>query len=317
MSAAQTVATIGVFDGVHVGHQALVARAADRARQRGLPLTAVTFDPDPMSVLIGRDAVPSLLPLDRRIELLTAAGADRVEVLQFNEDLLLTSPEDFIARILVERLGVTDIVIGPDFQFGYKAAGNVGTLQEAGARLGFGVEVVGMVGDGTQRWSATRIRTLVAEGEVARAAEGLTRPYGMDGVVVHGDHRGRELGYPTANLSWAGYPAVPGDGVYAGYLVVGGQSLPAAISVGTNPQFGGQQRRVEAYVLDATDLDLYGHRVRIDFVSRLRGQEVFADLQGLVGQMAVDVDRARALLTATESAEGSRRGNADGLPGPW
>lgn len=293
----RNVVTIGVFDGVHVGHQALVGHARSIADDKGSALIAVTFDPDPMSVLVGPDVVPSLTTVDRRIGLLREAGADRVRVLQFDEELQLTPPVEFVQRYLVDELHASDVVIGPDFQYGYKASGSVSTLRSSGESMGFDVHVVDMVGDGLERWSATRIRSLVAEGRVDEAAVGLSRPHGLEGVVVHGDHRGRELGYPTANLAWQGHPAVPADGVYAAFLSAGSQYWPAAVSVGTNPHFGGQERRVEAYVIDEVGLDLYGESVRIDFVQRVRGQQVFASLDDLVAQMGADVDRARALTT--------------------
>lgn len=292
----KTVACIGMFDGVHMGHQALVAEAAAQAAGAGLPLTAVTFDPDPMAFMLGPTVVPQLLSLDRRRELLAAAGADVVRVLPFDEKMLLTSPADFIGRYLVTDLAVAEVVVGPDFLFGHRAAGTVETLREGGRRHGFGVHVVEMVGDERDRWSATRIRALIADGDVSAAAVGLTRSHGIEGVVVHGDHRGRELGYPTANLHWQGAWAIPADGVYAGWLMVDGEPQPAAISVGTNPHFDGSERRIESYVLDQADLDLYGLDVRVDFVERLRGQRTFDDLQGLLDCMAEDVDRARAIL---------------------
>jgi riboflavin kinase/FMN adenylyltransferase len=200
--------------------------------------------------------------------------------------------------VLVDRLHVRELVVGQDFRFGHRAAGTFATLETEGERHGFRATAAPLVGDGTERWSSTRVRALVTEGDVDAAAAALGRPYRLDGVVVHGDHRGRELGYPTANLQWSGDPTVPADGVYAGWLRVlaGGQDLPAAISVGTNPQFDGRERRVEAYVLDRDDLDLYGADVGVAFVARIRGQERFESVDALVERMAVDVGEARRLL---------------------
>lgn len=286
---------IGVFDGVHGGHRALMAEGRRQADEMGVPLVAVTFDPHPMSVVAAHLAPRSLSTLDHRAELLRDAGADSVDILPFDERMAAMSPEEFIAVELVGRLGAKAVVVGEDFRFGHRAAGSVATLCTEGERWGFSATGVGLVGDG-ERWSSTRIRSLLDEGDVAGAGRLLRRPYALDGVVVHGDHRGRELGYPTANLAWADDPVVPADGVYAGWLSVEGERLPAAISVGTNPQFDGRERRVEAYVLDREDLALYGLPIRVEFVERLRGQMTFDSLDGLLIQMAADVDRSRSLL---------------------
>ena len=225
--------------------------------------------------------------MPHRIELLLAAGADAVDVLHFDEAMSAMDPQEFVHRVLVDRLHVREIVVGQDFRFGHRAAGTYDTLVTEGERHDFRAIAAPLVGEGAERWSSTGIRALVVEGDVAAAATALGRPYRLDGVVVHGDHRGRELGYPTANLRWTGEPTVPADGVYAGWLRVldSGPDLPAAISVGTNPQFDGQERRVEAYVLDRDDLDLYGTEVGVAFVDahpragavRVRGRAGRAD----------------------------------------
>lgn len=295
-----TVATIGVFDGVHRGHQVLLGRARGQADVRGLPLVAVTFDPHPMAVVGARVAPPSLASVARRVELLQAHGADAVRVLAFDEAMSQLSPDEFIERLLVDELALRDLVIGEDFRFGRGASGTVATLRDAGEEFGFDVTAVPLIGDGTQRWSSTHARELIERGDVVAAASVLGRPYSLEGIIVHGDHRGRELGYPTANLSWPVGATVPADGVYAGWLVVAEQALPAAISVGTNPQFDGLDRRVESYVLDRDDLDLYGLPVEVQFVDRLRGQQAFVDVPTLVGQIGRDVDQARAILQAAK-----------------
>jgi riboflavin kinase/FMN adenylyltransferase len=293
-----SIVTIGVFDGVHRGHRSLVRLARARGDAEGVPVVAITFDPHPMAVVGPRVAPPSLAPLELREHLLIEAGADVVDVLHFTPEVAAMSPEDFVHRVLVDRLHVREIVVGADFRFGHRAAGTFATLEYEGGRHGFRAVAAPLVGDGEQRWSSTRIRELVAAGQVAAAGRALGRDYCLIGVIVHGDHRGRELGYPTANLAWADAPAVPADGVYAGWLDVGGEALPAAISVGTNPQFDGRERRVEAYALDRSDLDLYGQRARVSFVERLRGQQRFDSVADLVRQMGRDVDAARALLAA-------------------
>lgn len=290
------VAAVGVFDGVHLGHRSLIRTARARADARGVPLTAVTFDPDPMAVIPGRQAPSHLAPVSRRCDLLREAGADDVYILDFDEAMSQMSPEAFARDILVGDVHALDVVVGPDFRYGHRAAGTVETLEEQGRALGFDVCVRQMVGDEADRWSSTRIRAQIEAGDVATAARGLARLYSLDGTVVHGDRRGRELGYPTANIGWEGTPAVPADGVYAGFLLDGPTRWPAAISVGTNPQFDGRERRVEAYVLDRDDLELYEHEVRVDFVERLRGQLVFESVGELTTQMALDVEVARAVL---------------------
>jgi riboflavin kinase/FMN adenylyltransferase len=237
-----------------------------------------------------------LATLEDRIDLLLEAGADEVAVLQFDADLAATEPETFVEELLVGRLGVREVVVGENFRFGHRARGTTQTLQSEGHRLGFEVSVLPLVGSGEQRWSSTRTRRLVAAGEMADATAALGRPYRLDGIVVHGDHRGRELGFPTANMQWTGSPTIPADGVYAGWLNTSTDRFPAAISVGTNPQFDGQERRVEAYVLDRDDLDLYGQAFSIEFTDRIRGQETFADVAGLIARMSEDVAAARTLL---------------------
>ncbi len=291
-----SVLTIGVFDGVHRGHRALIAEGRRHADRLGLPLVAVTFDPHPMSVVGPRVAPESLATLAHRCELLRSAGADEVAVLGFDASLASMPPEEFARDVLVGSLAARHIVVGEDFRFGRGAAGSVATLEELGRGEGFTVTGLGLVGEDGDRWSSTGIRALIEQGRVKEAGVALDRPYALDGDVVHGDHRGRELGYPTANLSWSDDPVLPADGVYAGWLTEGRDRLPAAISVGTNPQFDGRETRVEAYVLDRADLDLYGRAVRLEFLERLRGQQRFDDVDALVDQMSRDVAAARSLL---------------------
>jgi len=292
-----SVVAIGVFDGVHRGHQELIRRARAIADKARLPLIALTFDPHPASVVPGRKAPPMLGSIAERVGRLSQAGADEVVILDFDERLAGMDARSFVDSILVERLAARAVVVGENFRFGKGAAGDVHLLRALGAELGF--EVTSMALFPAQApWSSSRARQALAEGEVEAAAEILGRPYRLFGVVVHGDHRGRELGYPTANLSWEGNPAIPRDGVYAGWLTPAGEgeAWPAAISVGTNPQFAGQERRVEVYVLDRADLDLYGLAMGVDFLARLRGQLTFDSVDELVAQMGRDVDQARARL---------------------
>jgi len=289
------VVCIGVFDGVHKGHQALISRAREIALEISAPLIALTFDPHPLVVVRPEMAPESLASLAERRFLLFNAGVDDVFVLPFNAEVATWDPETFIHRVLHDKLNARAVVIGENFRFGHQGAGDVETLREAGERYHFSVTEVGLAAD-VEPWSSTRVRKALATGDLVEATKVLGRNYDLSGIVIHGDHRGRELGYPTANLELVGNPAVPADGVYAGWLVVGADRLPAAISVGTNPQFGGAQRRVESYVLDRNDLDLYGQEVTVIFVEYLRGQLTFEGLEGLIEQMDADVRKTRAVL---------------------
>jgi riboflavin kinase / FMN adenylyltransferase len=308
-----SVVTVGVFDGVHAGHRSIVAHARVLAEPLDAPVVAVTFDPHPSEVVRPGTHPTLLSTLDHRVELLQQAGADAVVVLRFTPQLAALSPEDFVEQVLVARLHAFAVVVGSNFRFGHRAVGSVATLIELGERHGFAVEGFGLVGgEGTDHWSSTYVRQCVQEGDVAEAARGLGRPHRVEGTVVHGDHRGRELGYPTANLDVHVHTAVPADGVYAGWLVVAphalaasplasglvaGERLAAAISIGTNPTFDGIDRRVEAYVLDRTDLDLYHQPVALEFVDRLRPTLRFDSVEELLAQMADDVDAVRALTS--------------------
>ena len=293
---ADTVVTIGNFDGVHLGHRTLIARARAEADRLGVDLVAVTFDPHPMAVLRPEHAPATLTGVETRCALLAECGVDDVLVLPFSREIAAWTPEEFVARVLITGLHARAVVVGANFRFGNKAAGDVAFLA---AHAGF--EVIGVELDGgPQVWSSTYVRTCLATGDVEGAAEALGRPYGVRGVVARGDRRGRELGFPTANVPVAGY-AVPADGVYAGWLrrLDTGERFPAAISVGTNPTFEGErERRVEAYVLDRTDLELYDVEVEVSFVARLRGMVRFDGVDALIAEMSNDVARAREILAS-------------------
>ncbi|WP_310965132.1 bifunctional riboflavin kinase/FAD synthetase [Nocardioides marmorisolisilvae] len=291
-----TVVTVGNFDGVHRGHRTLIARARAEADRLGIDLAAITFEPHPMAVLRPEHAPAMLTDVETRCALLAECGVDDVLVLPFSRDVAAWTPDQFVERVLLASLHARSVVVGANFRFGARAAGDVTTLREHG-----GFEVTGVRLDGgPQVWSSTYVRTCLAEGDVEGAAEALGRPYGVRGTVSRGDRRGRELGFPTANVPVTGQ-AVPADGVYAGWLrrLDDGSTdrLPAAISVGTNPTFAGErERRVEAYVLDRTDLDLYDARVEVSFVARLRGMVRFDGVDALVTAMKGDVARAREIL---------------------
>ena len=300
------VATLGEFDGVHRGHQRVVERAREVAQSRQLPVVAITFDPHPDEVIRPGSHPPLLTTARRRSELLAALGADAVFVLPFNLEFSRLSPDEFVRVVLSERLHAAAVVVGENFRFGHKAAGDVPMLAQLGEKYDFTAEGVPLLVDDGVTISSTYIRERLAAGDVAAAARALGRPHRVEGVVVRGHMRGRGLGFPTANLETASHTATPADGVYAGWLASldldGAETArwPAAISVGTNPTFGIGDRTVEAYALDRDDLDLYGVHAAIDFTARLRGTERFDSVQALITQMHADVAQARA-LTADHS----------------
>ena len=288
-----TVVIIGVFDGVHKGHQALLNRAREIAD--GRTIVALTFDPHPRTVF-APDSVPTMLTtLADRVELLKIHNADQVAVMKFNEQFAAMTPEEFVADVLVKQLHVGTVIVGENFTYGAKAAGTVATLIESGAVHNFTVDVQELAG-GVEAISSSRIRNLVLEGKVTEARELLSRPHRLDGVVVHGEKRGREIGYPTANLGKIDGQTIPADGVYAGWLTVGINFWPAAISIGTNPTFEGDRgRQVEAYALDQEGLDLYDKEASIEFGWFLRPTLKFDSLDALLVQMKKDCDEARRL----------------------
>jgi riboflavin kinase/FMN adenylyltransferase len=302
-----SVVTIGVFDGVHLGHQRIVARAAEVAAERAgtgprLPVVVVTFDPHPDEIVRPGSHPPFLSTARRRAELLASLGADAVCVLPFTYEFSKLGPDDFVRTVLVDRLHAAAVVVGENFRFGHRAAGDVPLLATLGEKYDFTAEGVPLLVAGGVTISSTYIRERLEAGDVEAAAAALGRPPRVEGVVVRGHMRGRALGFPTANLECPPHTAIPGDGIYAGWLSAlnaDGEEedrWPAAISVGPNSTFGEAERTVEAYALDRDDLDLYGTHVAIDFTARLRGTARFDSVDELVEQMGRDVDQARELL---------------------
>ncbi|MFT4166496.1 MAG: bifunctional riboflavin kinase/FAD synthetase [Microlunatus sp.] len=296
----RTVVAIGNFDGVHRGHTALLRLA--KKSEPDAHLVVVTFWPHPMSVVRPDQAPVLLCSLERRRELLQAAGVDEIVVVEFTADVASWSPEEFVDRVL-RPLHPVRIVVGENFRFGFRAAGDPELLAKLGAGE-FVVDPVPLFSDGALPSSSTLIRHAVGEGDFGRVRELTDQVFRMTGVVVEGDRRGRQMGFPTANIIPAPALAVPADGVYAGWVTrldeVDAPRWPAAISVGTNPTFDGVQRRVEAYVLDRDDLELYGVEIAVDFYSRLRGQVKYRGMSALIEQMHADVEQVRHILHGTD-----------------
>jgi riboflavin kinase/FMN adenylyltransferase len=304
-----SVVAIGKFDGVHAGHRAVINRAKVDAAATGARVVAVTFDRNPLSVLRPEACPDDLVGVHQKLELLERAGVDATLLLTFDERLASLDAEEFVQHVLVGALGVRTVLVGRDFRFGRGGAGDPELLRTLGERFGFAVDVVDDVRaiDSDRRVSSTWIRELLDAGDVDDAGKLLGASPSVWGEVVHGLKRGRELGFPTANLSPQLEGFVPADGVYAGWLIDEGSTdglrpgtrYAAAISVGRNPTFDDVPvRQVEAYVLDETGLDLYGHRVQVRFVERIRGMVAFEGLEKLKLQIADDVERVRRILAA-------------------
>jgi riboflavin kinase / FMN adenylyltransferase len=295
---AGTVVTIGAYDGVHLGHRALIDRVRSMAATLGCQSAVVTFDRHP-AMVVRPDSAPRLLTdLEQKLELLGETGVDYVLVVHFDEERSHESAEEFVHEVLVGCLAARAVVVGHDFHFGHGRRGNVPMLQAMGAELGFDVLGISLVADDGEPISSTRVRALLAEGDVAGASALLGRPHEVRGVVERGDARGRDLGFPTANVSVPAEILLPADGIYAGwYLRAEGSRVPAAISLGRRPTFyeAAEKSLLEAHLLDFSG-DLYGERARVQFISRLRGEERFDRVEDLVAQMEKDVAATRAAL---------------------
>ena len=280
---------IGIFDGVHQGHQELLRTAKLHGK-----VTALTFYPHPTSIFAPERTPMQLLPLADRVALLRKNGADQVEVIDFTPEFAALSPDEFIRQILIEKLKADQVIVGENFTFGHKAAGTARYLQQVSH--GFKTTILKLEENRGTPVSSTRIRNLIIDGDVERANELLTRPHYLVGPVVHGEKRCREIGYPTANLGLDSLACIPADGVYAGWLSVGGDRWQAAISIGTNPTFPGVRgRQVEAYAIDQMGLDLYDQSAKLEFGFRLRDTLKFDSLESLLVQMKSDCIQASEL----------------------
>jgi len=289
--------SIGKFDGVHSGHRAVITELKTLAAREGLASVVVTFDRHPLALLSPGNCPSALVSTEQKLDLIAETGVDATLLLEFNRALASLSPAEFVDTVLVRAMHARYVLVGSDFRFGARGAGDVALLRLLGAQAGFEVRLIDDVKpDNTRRVSSTWIRELLGDGDVRAAARLLGHLPTVRGVVVHGAARGRELGFPTANLSPEAEGLIPADGVYAGWLTDAGTRYPAAISVGDNPTFEGvAQKQVEAYVLDE-DMDLYDHVVDVSFVDRLRGMVAYSGIEPLVVQIREDVERVRGIL---------------------
>jgi riboflavin kinase/FMN adenylyltransferase len=302
-----SVVTLGNFDGMHRGHQHLIRSVVDRARSRGAQAVAITFYPHPVAVHDPQQGLVQLQSLPDRLAALEALGVDATLVAPYTLEFSRSTPEEFVRSYLVRALNAVEVVVGRDVKFGADNSGDLEEMRRLGERLGFVVAAVEDQSDpddvALDRWSSSSVRQALTDGDAAQAARVLGRPHRVTGLVVHGDGRGRTLGFPTANLGGRVSGLIPADGVYAGYLVrpslpegAPDRVLPAAISVGVNPTFAGRDRRVEAHVLGRDDLELYDEAVAVDFVARLRHTLAFADTAALITQMHDDAAAASRIL---------------------
>lgn len=293
---APSVVSIGFFDGVHRGHQTIISRAVRQAHDRGVRSVVVTFDRHPMEVVNPGSQPKLLMTLSRRAQTLADQDVDLVVVLPFDDALRHLPPDEFVDHVLVEPLRAERVIVGANFRFGHRAAGDVQVLDELGPQRGFSAEGVTLLDLEGVVISSTEIRAAVDEGDVERAATMLGRPHIVDGIVVRGDARGATLGFPTANLQVGRRVAVPSRGVYAGRChLADGSTVPCVTNVGVNPTFGGQELRVEAHLLD-WEGDLYGRSIGVDFRHRLRDEQRFDGVDALVAQIRDDAASARDLL---------------------
>lgn len=286
--------TMGKFDGVHLGHRRLIETTIERARTLGLASAVLTWEPHPNAVIRPGQPLQLLTSLEEKSELIARLGPDLLIIAPFTRETMATSAENYMAQI-VAAVPLRELWVGEDFAMGKGRAGDVPSLMEIGTRLGFAVGAVSKVTAGGELASASRVRELLRAGDVEGAVALLGRPFGLRGIVVEGDKRGRTIGFPTANLRIAEVHVLPADGVYACRVYLDGEGLPAVTNIGVRPTFDGLRRTVEAHLLDWSG-DLYGQSIRVEFLSRLRGEQKFAGIEALVAQIRRDADRARELL---------------------
>jgi riboflavin kinase / FMN adenylyltransferase len=289
--------SIGVFDGVHRGHQALMRTVIDKAAELDATPVVVTFSRHPLAIIAPGSEPPLITTLAQRARVMGAVGIKALIVLEFDHAMRHMSPEEFVRAVLVEGLGCVHVVVGANFRFGHQQVGTIETLAELGVKYGFGVTIFALQLDrGDEVVSSSLIRKHIADGDMEQVAEELDRPYVLEGTVEHGAKRGHDLGFPTANLAVHDHMILPKLGVYAGWMRWKGERYPAVVNVGLNPTFGDRDTPiVEAYIVDF-DQDLYGETIEIEFTHRLRDELRFTNVDDLVTQMHADVEQARGLL---------------------
>ena len=289
--------TIGVFDGVHRGHQHLVGVLLERARQGDLAAVAITFNPHPRTVLRPGTAVTYLTSLEERVELLQGLGLDAVAVLAFTSELAQLSPQEFLG-LLVQELDMKLLVVGPDFAMGRNRTGTIGVIRQIAEKLGFRLEVAPLLAEDGEKVGSSAVRQALEEGDVEMVARLLGRPFSLRGPVIAGDRRGRTLGFPTANIAIGLDRALPAYGIYVTRAYVRENSYASCTSIGIRPTFNVEPRpTIETYILDFDD-DIYGEEMRIDLLKRLRGEERFEDVDDLVAQMQRDIEGTREYFRA-------------------
>jgi riboflavin kinase / FMN adenylyltransferase len=290
------VVTVGNFDGVHLGHRAILRTAIERARAEAGTAFAVTFDPPPARLLAPEKAPPLILMPEDKLELLRRSGIDGVIVVNFTLALSRLSPRDFVREYLLEKIGARAVVVGHSVSFGHRRAGNAAVMVELGREFGFETTVVGPVKAGGMDVSSTKVRELIAQGDLPGAAKLLGRYHFLAGRVVHGSERGRKIGFPTANLENE-VECVPPHGVYATRVVLEDGAYPSITNIGTRPTFGESVRAIETHIFDV-DRDLYGTRLKLELVERIRPERKFQSPQALASQIALDLSRAREILAS-------------------
>jgi riboflavin kinase / FMN adenylyltransferase len=288
------VLTMGKFDGLHLGHQRLIATTIERARTLGIASAVLTWEPHPNAVLRPDQPLQLLTSLEEKIELIAHHGPDRLIIAPFTRATMATSADAYMAQI-VTAMPVRELWVGEDFAMGRGRTGDVASLMVIGMELGFAVGAVSKVIRDGVPVSASRVRELLRVGEVAGVAPLLGRPFGLRGLVIEGDRRGRTIGFPTANMQIAPEHVLPADGVYACHVYLNGEGLPAVTNIGMRPTFDGLRRTVEAHLLDWSG-DLYGQSLRLEFNARLRGEQKFGSIEDLIAQISRDAAQARALL---------------------
>jgi len=293
-----TLVSIGVFDGLHIGHQTLLRELVTQARAKGLLSVVVTFKRHPMALLEPAEAIPSLTSLAERIRLIKAMGVDIVVTLTFSQELAGLGAQPFVL-LLEHYLKMKGMILGWDFALGRHREGSLEALHELGKKLGFSTEVVGPIKYGEAIISSTEIRKALTEGDIARANAMLGRCFSLEGRVIEGEGRGTRLGFPTANLDLDQLQALPLDGVYAASVVVDGRPRPAAVFIGRRPTFSGVERIVEVHVLDFKG-DLYRHDLKIDIIERIRGEQKFKNPESLIAQIEKDIRIVREKASACD-----------------